>query len=126
MADFLTVFGIFYEDIFQNSSFCKESLNQILSEKDFDEVVNGFINYFEKKLIDSSNPDLTLKNLAKSLNYTDKKKYEKNPQNYRGIVFQFYKALRIMLTHQENGISLDDIIDVLGYKRIINRLKAYL
>ena len=53
----------------------------------------------------------TLKDLSKELGYTDKKKYAKNPELYRGVITQFYKGLRLLLTHQEHGIAMDDIVD---------------
>ena len=46
----------------------------------------------------------------------------KNPDMYKGITTQFYKGLRLLLTHQEHGISMDDVILVLGHDEVIRRL----
>ena len=50
----------------------------------------------------------------------------KNPEAYKGITTQFYKGLRLVLTHQEHGIAMDDIIAVLGHDEVIRRLKLEL
>jgi glutamyl-tRNA synthetase len=125
--DFLKVFGVFYDDIYENSEFNKEQLfnEGLLKENEFEEVRNGFIEYFTELKNGNTSEELTLKNLSKNLGFTDKKKYQKNPELYKGVVFQFYKTLRLLLTHQEHGISIDDVIDVLGYDRVIERLKKY-
>ena len=81
------------------------------------------IKYFEEKALGS---EKTLKDLSKELNYVDKKKYLKNPEAYRGITTQFYKGLRLLLTHQEHGIAMDDIVSVLGHDEVIRRLKLEL
>ena len=60
----------------------------------------------------NTSEELTLKNLSKNLGFTDKKKYQKNPELYKGVVFQFYKTLRLLLTHQEHGISIDDVVGI--------------
>ena len=67
-----------------------------------------------------------VKDLSKELGYVDKKKYIKNPEAYKGITTQFYKGLRLLLTHQEHGIAMDDIISVLGHDEVIRRLKLEL
>ena len=50
----------------------------------------------------------------------------KNPEMYRGVITQFYKGLRLLLTHQEHGIAMDDIILVLGHDEVIRRLELEL
>jgi hypothetical protein len=50
----------------------------------------------------------------------------KNPEAYKGITTQFYKGLRLLLTHQEHGIAMDDIVSVLGHDEVIRRLKLEL
>ena len=87
------------------------------------EIVSEFIKYFDEK---EDGSEKTLKDLSKELGYTDKKKYTKNPEAYRGVITQFYKGLRLLLTHQEHGIAMDDIISVLGHDEVIRRLKLEL
>ena len=87
------------------------------------DVVNAYIKYFDEK---ANGSELTLKDLAKELGFVDKKKYMKNPDMYKGITTQFYKGLRLLLTHQEHGISMDDVVLVLGYDEVKRRLELAL
>ena len=66
---------------------------------------------------------MTMKDCAKELGFVDKKKYMKNPEAYKGVITQFYKGLRLLLTHQEHGISMDDVVLVLGHDEVIRRLE---
>ena len=122
--DFLHVFGSLYNDIFEaNNETYNDLIEENLPKEIRSEIVNEFIKYFTEK---ESGSEKTLKDLSKELGYTDKKKYLKNPEAYRGVITQFYKGLRLLLTHQEHGIAMDDIISVLGYEEVIRRLKLEL
>ena len=122
--DFMHVFGSLYNDVFESNN---EVYNELIEEnlpKDVrSQIVNEFINYFEEK---HNGSEKTLKDLSKELGYVDKKKYMKNPEAYKGITTQFYKGLRLLLTHQEHGIAMDDIVSVLGHDEVIRRLKLEL
>ena len=122
--DFMHVFGSLYNDVFEaNNDVYNELIEENLPKDIRTEIVNEFIKYFEEKALGS---EKTLKDLSKELNYVDKKKYLKNPEAYRGITTQFYKGLRLLLTHQEHGIAMDDIVSVLGHDEVIRRLKLEL
>ncbi len=120
---FLDVFGIFYNDIFVSSdnSF-KTELYENIKEEDIPSLAKSFINLFTEI---KNGSEKNLKNLCDELGYTNKKKYEKNPELYKGINTQFYHALRIMLTHKSSGISMDDIILILGYDEVIRRISIF-
>ena len=117
---FMDIFGIFYDDVFASSQMPLDTLYENIKKEDLKTIIDGFKNYFNSL---KSGEEITLKDLAKELGYTDKKKFAKNPEMYRGVVFQFYKALRLLLTHSEHGISMDDVISVLGHDRIMERLE---
>ena len=118
--DFLHVFGSLYTDIFEsNTDVYNELIEENLPKEIRSEIVSAFINYFTEM---ENGSEKTLKELSKELGYTDKKKYAKNPEMYRGVITQFYKGLRLLLTHQEHGIAMDDIISVLGYDEVKRRL----
>lgn len=119
-SDFMNTFGFLYNDYFEGNTKYKTELYENVSEEQLPEIVNAFVGYFEEV---KNGSEKTLKELSKELNYTDKKKYAKDPSAYRGIVTQFYHALRIMVTHKTSGISMDDIILVLGYDEVISRIK---
>jgi glutamyl-tRNA synthetase len=122
--DFLHVFGSLYGDIFaQDNEVYNTLIEENLPKEIRSEIVSAFITYFNER---ENGSEKTLKDLSKELGYTDKKKYAKNPELYRGVITQFYKGLRLLLTHQEHGIAMDDIISVLGYEEVIRRLKLEL
>lgn len=121
---FMQVFGIFYADIFdQMNEDYKVLLEENIPTVEQNEIIQAFIQYFEEV---KNGSEKTLKELSKELNYTDKKKFAKNPEQYRGIMTSFYHGLRILLTHKDSGISMDDVVAVLGYDEVIRRLKKAL
>ena len=63
-----------------------------------------------------------MKDLGAKLRYTDKKHYKADPDSYRGMIMHLYHILNLALTHQENCMSSDDIVSVLGYDEVIRRL----
>lgn len=127
-SSFMEEFGFLYEDKFlADGDNYKTLLYENVSKEELPEIVMAFVNYFEgiknNTLVKEDGSLKTLKDLSKELNYTDKKKYAKNPEAYRGVITQFYHALRIMVTHKTSGISMDDVINVLGYDEVIKRIK---
>ena len=119
-SQFMEVFGVFYNEIFENDGI--DYLNDLyenVKKEEVNEVCDALISFFERK---KQGSEETLKNVADSLKYTNKKKYEKDPDSYRGVIFQFYHFLRIALTHTTSGIGMDEIISSLGYDEVINRL----
>ena len=124
-SDFMNTFGFLYNDYFENSSM--DELNNFVNDvsKDrFNMVINEYIKYFEA--LKANSEVGTLKDLAKSLGYTDKKKYQKNPEQYIGLFTEFYQILNLALSHKLNCISVDDVISVLGYDEVISRLSRVL
>lgn len=121
-SNFMETFGFLYDDYFLASS--KKEVDVFVSQigtERMNLVVNAYINYFTE-LKDGKN-EKSLKDLAKELGYTDKKKYQKNPEAYIGLFTEFYQILNLALSHKLNCISVDDVISVLGFDEVINRLK---
>lgn len=121
---FMDDFGSLYKDVFEKGNdFYLDMLEENLPKETRAEIVNKYIEYFRAK---EAGSEVTLKELCKELGYVDRKKFEKNPEAYRGITTNFYKGLRLILTHQEHGISMDDVVHVLGYDEVIRRLELFL
>ncbi len=118
-SDFMHMFGPLYNDVF-NNNVNKELLNENIKPEYQEEVISEIINYFNNE-----NNEETLKDIAKRLGYVDKKKFAKEPELYKGVVFNFYKGLRLLLTNQEHGISLDDILLVLSKEEKLRRIGLY-
>ncbi|MGL4949987.1 MAG: glutamate--tRNA ligase [Anaeroplasmataceae bacterium] len=119
-SDFMNQFGFLYDDYFKADTTFKEHLHENVSSTDFPIVKEALINYFKDK---KNGIEKTIKELSKELNYTDKKKYEKDPSLYRGLITNFYHTLRLLVTHKTSGISMDDVVNVLGIDEVISRIE---
>lgn len=119
-SSFMDSFGYFFNDVFDKPvDGLRDKILENVKEEDLEEVVNGLIAYFK----DLQNGNVkTMKELGESLLYTDKKHYKANPEAYRGMIMNLYHILNLALTHQENCMSSDDIVSVLGYDEVIRRL----
>ncbi len=125
---FMDEFGFLYDDIFKSDmQSYKEMLVEAVNPNNLKDLINGYIEYFTAvkngTAIKEDGTPKTLKDLSKELGYTDKKKYAKNPETYKGIITEFYHCIRIIETHKLSGIGMDDIINVLGIDEVIDRLK---
>lgn len=117
-SDFIEVFGFLYDDYFQNMPFDElNAFKENVPTERINKVLDAYIDYFT-----NTPEDITLKDLAKNLGYTDKKKYNKNPELYVGLFTEFYQILNLALSHKVNCISVEDVIDVLGKDKVISRL----
>lgn len=122
---FMKTFGFLYDDFFTNSSI--EEMDSFINEIGKERwllVINAYLNYFNG--LKAGQEERSLKDLAKELGYTDKKKYQKNPEAYIGLFTEFYQILNLALSHKINCISVDDVIQVLGFDAVIERLKRVL
>lgn len=120
-SDFMNTFGFLYDDYFNNIS--KEEVSSFMENVPKErviKVIDAYIDYFKNKP-----QDITLKDLAKNLGYTDKKKFTKNPELFVGLFTEFYQILNLALSSKVNCISVDDVIEVLGIERVISRLEAF-
>ncbi len=117
-SDFMDVFGFLYDDYFQNMPLDElNAFKENVPAERINKVLDAYIDYFT-----NTPEDITLKDLAKNLGYTDKKKYNKNPELYVGLFTEFYQILNLALSHKVNCISVEDVIDVLGKDKVISRL----
>ena len=119
-SDFLNEFGFLYDDIFHGPNNREELLGENVNKDNLEMLKEAYLNYFEEL---KNGSEKTMKDLAKELGYTDKKKYEKNPSAYKGMFPEFYHCIRILVTNKTSGISMDDICDVLGVDEVIKRIK---
>ena len=119
-SSFMNAFGYFFKDKFEEvPEDLHSKILENVKEEDLSLVVDGLINYFKEK---EAGSDKSFKDLGNELKYTDKKHYKAEPEAYRGMIMHLYHILNLALTHQENCMSSDDIISVLGYEEVIRRL----
>lgn len=68
-----------------------------------------------------------LKALAVELGYaTDRKKYKKNPEEYKGMVSDVAGAVRAALTHRANTPDLYTIMQIMGEEKVRERFKKFI
>ena len=121
-SSFLKEFGFLYNDIFESTKISNEMFLENVSKDHVMLLKNAYLNYFNE----IKNGSLkTMKDLAKELGYTDKKKYNKNPEQYIGMFPEFYHFLRIVCTGKTEGISMDDVIKVIGLDEVIRRVEEF-
>lgn len=121
-SSFISEFGFLYNDIFEQNPPSRELLLENVSEANVELLRTEYLKYFEEL---KNGSEKTMKDLAKELGYTDKKKYTKNPEAYRGMFPEFYHFLRILATGKTQGISMDDVIKVIGLDEVIRRVKEF-
>ena len=68
-----------------------------------------------------------LKAIAVELGYaTDRKKYKKNPEEYKGMVSDVAGAVRAAVTHRANTPDLYTIMKILGEEKVNERFEAFI
>ena len=68
-----------------------------------------------------------LKAVAVELGYaTDRKKYKKNPEEYKGMVSDVAGAVRAALTHRANTPDLYTIMQIMGEEKVRERFKKFI
>lgn len=125
-SEFMNEFGFLYDDIFHGPSDRERLLEENVSEANLEFLKKEFISFFEEMknggAFREDGEKKTIGDLAKELGFVAKKKYDKDPSAYRGMVPEFYHCLRILVTNKTSGISMDDICNVLGVDEVIKRI----
>lgn len=68
-----------------------------------------------------------LKAIAVELGYaTDRKKFKKNPEEYKGMVSDVAGAVRAAVTHRSNTPDLFTIIQILGEEKVNQRFEEFI
>ncbi len=110
----------FYDELFEvnedeySCKISKEERNQILSE---------YVNMYSAEC-DSNDWFDTVKELSEKFGYTtDMKAYKQNPGNFKGSVTDISTTIRVAITGRQNSPDLFSICSLLGYDKVIARLK---
>ena len=84
--------------------------------------------YKDKYTYDVTNDEWfnELKEIAVELGYaTDRKKYKKNPEEYKGMVSDVAGAVRAAVTHRSNTPDLHTIMTILGEDKVKERFEQF-
>ena len=117
------LYGYFYDELF-----AKDFAPKIAEElTNFDaamikDVVTSFLESYDPSDDQQTWFDKVKQAAEKSGFATDNKAYKANPKQFRGNVADFAKILRVKLTGKNRTPDLHTIMQVMGIKRIKNRL----
>ena len=116
MEDIQEQFEIFFDDIFEKLEYpelkdgYKDILKRYLEVFDINDDVNTWFN--------------KIKSIAEEFNYAvDRKGFESNPDKYKGNVGDIAMIIRIAITKKNRTPDLYQIIQVLGEKRVKERIE---
>lgn len=85
--------------------------------------------YKDKYTYDVTNDEWfnELKEIAVELGYaTDRKKYKKNPEEYKGMVSDVAGAVRTAVTHRTNTPDLYTIMHIIGQDAVNKRFEEFI
>ena len=117
---------VFY---FFDSLFDKDENIEIPKYIDMDEAKRIIGIYKDRFSLDGNNDEWfnELKEIAVELGYaTDRKKYKKNPEEYKGMVSDVAGAIRAAVTHRSNTPDLCTIMKILGKDKVIERFNKFI
>ena len=117
---------VFY---FFDSLFDKDENIEIPKNIDMDEAKRIIGIYKDRFSLDGNNDEWfnELKEIAVELGYaTDRKKYKKNPEEYKGMVSDVAGAIRAAVTHRSNTPDLCTIMKILGKDKVIERFNKFI
>ena len=113
----------FFDELFE-----KDTNIEIPKNIDMDEAKNIIKIYKDKYNFDVDGDTWfsDLKAIAVDLGYaTDRKKYKKNPEEYKGMVSDVAGAVRAAVTHRSNTPDLYTIIKILGKDKVSERFEEF-
>ncbi|MGL4849582.1 MAG: glutamate--tRNA ligase [Clostridium sp.] len=116
----------FIDDQFYKEKEEDIQIPQSLSMDNVKEIVKLYIENYPSNVSTSEEWFEHLKNLSISNGFAaNKKEFKKNPDGFKGMVSDFAGAIRSAITHRINTPDLYVIIDILGEKRIKERLEKF-
>ncbi len=120
--DIKTQLDIFFDELLEKA----EDISEKVSKEEQKEIIQEYI-----KVYDINDDQTTwfekIKVLASTLGYTaDRKEYENNSSNYKGLVGDVAMAIRVAITHRTKSPDLHQVMKVLGYDKVIERLNSYI
>jgi glutamyl-tRNA synthetase len=111
----------FYDDLYYSRNGDYNFL-KALSKYDIQEILSGYINVY----CESDNKEVwfnRIKAFGETLGYSPSvKSFKKNPSSYKGHIGDVAMVLRIALTKKTATPDLYEMLNVLGIKRLTNRL----
>jgi glutamyl-tRNA synthetase len=108
-----------YDEYFKDTEVSFEDF----SLEDVKLVLKTYLDGFYNPLDNQEEWFNKIKKMAESLGYaSDMKAYRENPENFKGSIVHVTNIIRIALTSLANTPNLYDIIRILGFDRVSNRI----
>ncbi len=110
--------SFFYDSIFER----QDSVPENFDKNDVVAVLNDFKNSYDAT-VDQSQWFNNIKVIAEKNGFCpDMKQYKANPQDYKGSVADVSMFLRLAVTGRMNSPDLYEVMQILGYERVISRV----
>ena len=112
--------ALFYDDSFRLVDLIPEQF----SRDDVRAVLNDFIGFYDADEEQSAWFE-NMKATAQKLGYAvDMKAYKACPESYKGSIGDISMFLRVAVTGKTNSPDLYEVMQILGYERVIRRVQA--
>lgn len=112
----------FFDDLFSREVSGGYNFPEKISQDEAERILNGYKDIYNHS-DDKDTWFAKVKQLAESLGYAaNMKLYKKNPENYKGNVADIASVIRVALANKLNTPDLYEIMQVMGEKRVKDRL----
>ncbi len=119
--DIKNIYWFMFDELFSENKDDYEEVNNINQKE--------LIDYLENVYNENDSQEdwfNNLANYAESIGFTkDRKAFKENPENYKGMIADFCKYLRIMITKKNLSPNLYDILKLLGKEKLISKVNIF-
>ncbi len=126
-SEIIPIVGFMDDDIFLENIKDNELYQQVKNNKDNHSLIKEYIKNNCVYKLDEVEWFNNLKNIASKLGYAlNKKEYKENPNNFKGMVSDCARILRIAISGKESTPNFYHIQKIMGEKRLLERLNMIL
>jgi glutamyl-tRNA synthetase len=125
-ADFRTLYGYLYNEVFEPVSQPDDQRLKAYSESVIQKLLIEFVNNYEESN-DNQEWFENIKKIAELSNFAmNNKEFKEQPERYVGTIREATDIIRIAITGKNSSPNLYDIFNLLGKEEVIRRVKAVL
>lgn len=122
LSDIKPAISYFYDELYSNG-FTRNCLPESVSTADAEEIIRAYIDIYDDA-DDNAVWFEKIKSLCEQMGYArDMKSFKKDPSGFKGHVGDVAMVLRIALTGRTNTPDLYEIMQIMGKRRVLGRLK---
>lgn len=125
-ADVRGLIGYFYDDLFDKETTEKYDFDENISIDEIKKILEGFTEIVDI-ICTSESWFGEIKTFGEGLGYaTNTKKYKKNTDLYKGHIGDVMGVVRVAITNRRTTPDLQQVMNVMGQKRVQRRLEDVL